>query len=134
MLPGADVPALLGLRAAQPFIGAFDGLDQANAARPARLDLQDPLGSANVVWAQPVGGLVVVGSPQSAVLMVIDPATGMFYSMAVGLDSWWRAGTLTVAAGVRRDLSVVIRPATAAFAKAQRLIVEGASRQDAFNQ
>ncbi|HKF77740.1 MAG TPA: hypothetical protein VKF59_16490 [Candidatus Dormibacteraeota bacterium] len=136
MLPGVDVPATLGLRKPLPFVGAYDGLDHVGSrGAVTHLDLIDPqLGSTSAMWAQMVGNYIVIGSPESQQLLVVDPATGMFTGVTVGLDTWWRAGTLLGVAGVRRDLSEVIRPAQAAFAKTAQLLAQGVSPQDAFNQ
>jgi hypothetical protein len=135
MLPGVDIAAALGLRPALRFVGAFDGLDHVGPRSTAHLDFIDPqIGSSNIVWAQQVGRYIAVGSPQSHLLLVIDPASAMFTSVDVGLDTWWRAGTLTVVAGVRRNLSDVTGPAAAAFAEAKRLLATGASRQEVFNR
>lgn len=136
MWPGVDLAAALGLRPAMPFVGGYDGLDHIRTDGSVdHLDLMDrQFGSANSTWAQWVGRNIVIGSPESPDLFVVDPATGMFTGVDVGLDSWWWAGTLLLSVGLRRELADVIKPALAAFTRADQLLAQGASPQQAFNQ
>jgi len=137
MLPGVDAVADLGLRQALPFVGGFNGLDQAGSPKkPIHLTISDTkLGTMGQTWAQRVGGYDVVGSPTNARLEVIDPTTGMFTYVLVGGDAWWRAdGALILPGGLRVSLVDAIRPASAAFQKASQLLAQGASRQDVFNR
>jgi hypothetical protein len=136
MLPGVDIAAELGLRRPLQFVGGYGGLDHvAGAGSVSHLDLSGPnLGTSSVAWAQNVGPYVVVGSPEGRLLRVIDPTTGMFTDVPVGEDAWWLAGSLLASGNQRRDLRQLIQPAVAAFNRAQRLLDEGVSRQDAYDE
>jgi DNA-binding beta-propeller fold protein YncE len=133
-LPGVDVAARLGLRPALDFAGAFGGLDHLGPSGSlASLDFGDSQTDySGLTWAQEVGSLVVVGSPESGSLEVIDPATGMFTSVDVGFDSWWLPGGLLASDGVPRSLDAVIAPAADRFRQARQLLVGGYGRAAAF--
>jgi hypothetical protein len=134
-LPGVDVASALRLRPALDFVGSYNGLDHFGSdGRHVHLDFSDPqLGQTGLTWAQRVGSYVVVGSPQNPSLEVIDPATGMFTYVPVGVDQWWRPGVLLGTDNVRRPLADVIRPAGRTFARARQLQATGVSCQDAFS-
>jgi len=136
MLPGVDIAAELGLRRPLKFVGAHGGLDHVTSTGAVtHLDLTDPdFGDTNATWAQDVASYIAAGSAEGHLLIVIDPTTGMFTDIEVGEDNWWSAGSLLTSSNLRRDLQDVIRPALAAFTRAQRLLDEGASRQAAFEE
>lgn len=134
MLPGVDIAAQLGLRRPLDFVGGYAGLDHVAPGGPGtHLDLGDPdFGESNATWAERVGRYVVAGSAESHLLEVIDPATGMFTYVEIGEDNWWLAGSLLTSVNLRRGLGGVLQPAVGAFDRAQRLLDEGATRQDVF--
>jgi hypothetical protein len=130
MLPGVDIAAELGLRKPLRFVGGEGGLDQAGGER-VHLDVGNrDFGTMNAVWADRAGRYVVVGSPQSHLLLVIDPPTGMFTFVEVGEDSWWRGGFLLLSVNLRRALVDVVQSAVAAFDRARRLLEEGTARPE----
>jgi hypothetical protein len=135
-LPGIDLAASLGLQQPEKFVGALNGLDHIGSdGTQVHMDFTDEqFGATSVTWAQQVGPYVVVGSSQRAVMLVIEPASGMFTFVDVGPDSWWRAGALLLMTNFRRDLSQVILPAQSAFTQARVLLNQGMSRRAAFDQ
>jgi hypothetical protein len=135
-LPGVDVVAALRLRTPLSFAGAFSGLD--HFGRDGLFIHLDFDGSqvqySGLTWAQKVESVIAVGSPESSALQVIDPGSGMFTTVEVGLDTWWLAGRLMFPDNVPRDLSDVVRPALASFGTAEQLLARGVGRQQAFDQ
>lgn len=136
MLPGVDIAAELGLRRPLGFVGAFGGLDHVGGGGTVtHLDLgDDDFGGTNAAWALKVDRYVVAGSAESHLLDVIDPRTGMFAYVEVGEDSWWYRGLLLTPYNLRRTLASVVKPALAAFDRAQRLLDQGESRQMVFQK
>lgn len=133
MIPGVDVLATLGLRQALPFTGGFDGLDYRTSRTVAHLNFDDDRVPVRfITWAQRVDSTIVVGSPQSQWLEVIDSATGMFTYVYVRVDTWWRAGSVLYPENLRVDLAQAIKPALATFASAKQLLSLGRTRQQAF--
>ena len=135
MLPGVDLPAALGLRKPQTFVGALNGLDHVGpGSSVVHLDVTDPqLGTTSVTWAQRVDQYIVVGTSQGSWLEVIDPTTGMYTFIQVGHDSWWRSGDLLLSENLRRSLTQVIAPAVADFGQAKVLLASGKSRSQVYN-
>src|SRR5437660_2004503 len=134
MIPGVDVLAALGLRPALPFTGGFDGLDYRTARTFAHLDFDDDRVPIRfITWAQRIDSAIVVGSPQSQWLEVIDTATGMFTYVYVKVDTWWRAGSVLYPENLRVDLAQAIKPALSTFASARQLLSAGKTRQQAFD-
>jgi DNA-binding beta-propeller fold protein YncE len=136
MLPGVDLAGEMGLRPAQRFVGSFDGLDHVTAnGSVAHVDFDDPaLEATSQTWAQKVGQLLVVGSSENRLMEVIDPQTGMYTYLVVGQDVWWHSGTVLLPGNVRRDLTDVIAPAEATFARAKQRLAQGTSRTAVFDQ
>jgi hypothetical protein len=136
MLPGVDIAGEVGLRRAMSFVGGYDALEHFESHTSTQFDLTDlSLGLfTNATWAQKVDSFVVVGSPENEQVLVIEPATGMFTYLEVGFDTWWRSGALLMPDNLRRDLTDVVKPAVAMFVRAEQLLLQGVSRQAAFDQ
>lgn len=133
-LPGVDIAAELGLRSPLSFAGAYGGLDHVGPGGAiTHLDLTDPdLGDTAAFWAEKVDRYVVVGSAESHLMLVVDPATAMFTYVEVGEDNWWSASTLLTSVNLRRQLGDVIRPAVETFDRARQLIDGGRTRAEVF--
>jgi hypothetical protein len=135
MIPGVDVLAQLGLRPPLAFTGGFDGLDYRTPKAFLHLNFDDAkVPIRYVTWAQQVESVIVIGSPQTLWLEVIDRATGMFSYVFVQFDTWWRSGFVVFPGNVRLDLAQVVAPAINTMAAAKQLIANGASRQSAFDR
>jgi hypothetical protein len=135
MIPGVDVLAQLGLRPPLAFTGGFDGLDYRSSKAFLHLNFDDArVPIRYVTWAQQLESVIVIGSPQSPWLEVIDRTTGMFTYVFVQLDTWWRAGFVVYPQNLRLDLAQVVASAINTIAAAKQLIASGASRESAFDR